>query len=272
MLTYPRGIVRYDLGVISVAKDKAGEDLNLSDNEVELMAGTLNLASAIGGLLTGAISDRWGRRYCLLLAGSLQATGSVVMAFSVDYGWLVFGRFLAGLGVGSALMCGPLYTAELSPQRFRGALVTVTEVAINVGIVLGFVVGYLLVDAPTETGWRWMLGLGTVPAGAVMACVILMPESPRWLMDKVRWGPEICRAPLRHKIDAPRSQGRVDEAEDILITVCTEEECEMAVFSMQRERDLARKGSLRLFFCAPREWRGMLLVGIATATFAQVSV
>jgi MFS family permease len=236
--------------------------------------------------------------------------GSIVMAFSEDYNALLVGRVLAGLGVGSALMCGPLYTAELSPQRFRGALVTVTEVAINVGIVLGYVVGYLLVDTPTETGWRWMLGLGTIPAGAVMACVVLMPESPRWLMDKVRewhcplhrhyqhsaysrvpkhspFAARTSRCDVR-QVQARRNhvssevvfpttaymsydlQGRVDEAEDILITVCTAEECEMAVFSMQRERDLARKGSCRMFFCPPREWRGMILVGMATAIFSQV--
>ena len=107
----------YDLGVIAVAKDKAGIDLGLTDRQVEWMVGVLNLASAIGGLLSGGLADCFGRRQVLLVAGVLQAVGAITMAFADNLTGLVAGRVIAGLGVGAALMCGPVYTAELSPQK-----------------------------------------------------------------------------------------------------------------------------------------------------------
>ena len=82
------------------------------------------------------------------------------MALSQSYGVLLTGRILVGLGVGSSLMIAPLYAAELAPYRLRGALVTMIEVSINVGILLGYVIGFSLSGMSDEAGWRWMLGLG----------------------------------------------------------------------------------------------------------------
>ena len=101
------------------------------------MTGVLNIASAIGALFTGSMADNMGRRPALLLAGSLRAGGSVLMGFSPNFPMLCIARFIAGLGVGAALIVGPLYTAEIAPARFRGRLISITVVGMNIGIVIG---------------------------------------------------------------------------------------------------------------------------------------
>lgn len=161
----------YDLGIITIAKDRAGADLGLDADEVQIMVGILNVASAFGGVCIGIIADMCGRRYALLLSGALQCGGAVIMAFSQSFETLCLGRAVTGLGVGGALLAGPLYTAEISPMEFRGALVSLTDVFINVGIALGYAVGYALIQLPLDTGWRWMLGM-------CRNCVYLGRSSP----------------------------------------------------------------------------------------------
>lgn len=108
----------YDLGIISVAKNKVKDYYELSDTEVEVMVGLLNLISALGGLLGGLVADKAGRRKALFLASCLELVGSVIMAVppkntentgdpdsnARGYAILLFGRAVTGLGIGAALM------------------------------------------------------------------------------------------------------------------------------------------------------------------------
>ncbi len=72
--------------------------------------------------------------------------------------------------------CGPLYTAEISPKQYRGALVTITELSINIGILLGYVAGYAFSGLAQNVGWRWMLGIGAFPP----FLVLLGPFTVTW--------------------------------------------------------------------------------------------
>ena len=93
-----------------------------------------------------------------------------------------------GIGIGLGLAIDPIYISEVSPKDLRGRLVTCSEISINIGILLGFIVGYSLVGLADDVGWRVMVGLGavlpTVLIGLILAGV--MPESPRWLVTKGR--------------------------------------------------------------------------------------
>ncbi|RDX63208.1 Polyol transporter 5, partial [Mucuna pruriens] len=109
------------------------------------------------------------------------------MALAPSFAFILTGRIVAGIGVGYALMIAPLYTAELSPAMTRGFLTSLPEVFITLGILLGYIINYSLSSLPQHLSWRLMLGLAALPAIGISLGVIVMPESPRWLLIKGRF-------------------------------------------------------------------------------------
>lgn len=109
------------------------KDLNINDVQVEILAGILNLYSLIGSAAAGRTSDWIGRRNTMVVAAVIFFVGAILMGFATNYAFLMFGRFVAGIGVGYALMIAPVYTAEVSPASSRGFLTSFPEVFINGG-------------------------------------------------------------------------------------------------------------------------------------------
>ena len=106
------------------------EDLKISDVKVEILVGILNLYCLVG-CVAGRTSDWIGRRYTIVLANSIFFVGSLLMGFSTNYVFLMLSRFVAGIGVGFALMIAPLYIAEISPASSRGFLTSFPEVILT---------------------------------------------------------------------------------------------------------------------------------------------
>ncbi|KAK7849410.1 polyol transporter 5 [Quercus suber] len=177
-----------DLGVMSGAMLYIKDDLKISDVQIEILAGILNLYSLIGSFAAGRTSDWIGRRYTIVVSQAIFFVGAILMGFSTNYAFLMVGRFFAGVGVGYALMIAPVYTAEVSPASTRGFLTSFPEVFINSGILLGYVSNYAFSKLPTHYGWRAMLGVGAVPSVILGIVVLWMPESPRWLVMQGRLG------------------------------------------------------------------------------------
>jgi len=92
-------------------------------------------------------------------------------------------RIIGGVGVGVASVISPMYIAEIAPSRMRGRLVTVNQLAIVIGSLISIVISYML---SFSGSWRWMLGSECFPAAAFLAGLALVPESPRWLIQKRR--------------------------------------------------------------------------------------
>ncbi|KAM7473659.1 hypothetical protein LguiB_020902 [Lonicera macranthoides] len=179
-------ILGYDIGVMSGAVIYIKKDLKVSDVQIEILVGIINLYSLIGAAAAGRTSDWTGRRWTIVVAAGIFFAGALLMGFATDYAFLMVGRFVAGIGVGYALMIAPVYTAEISPASSRGFLTSFSEVFINVGIVLGYVSNYAFSKLPIHLGWRFMLGIGTIPSIFLAITVIALPESPRWLVMQGR--------------------------------------------------------------------------------------
>ncbi len=118
-----------------------------------------------------------------MVAAVVFVIGSLASAFAIGAVTLAIARFVLGLAVGGAGMVVPVYIAESSPSRVRGSLVSLQQFLITVGILLSYGINYLLADAEA---WRWMLGIGVVPALALLVGMFFLPESPRWLVGMDR--------------------------------------------------------------------------------------
>ncbi|KAI0772905.1 general substrate transporter [Trametes elegans] len=175
----------YDTGVISGALVTIGGDLGpaeLSSGQKELITSSTTLGALIGGLVAGILSDFLGRRPVLGIADIIFIGGAIGQAVCHTVWSMIGGRFLIGVGVGVAACVAPLYIQELSPTRLRGRMVVVNVVMITGGQVVAY--GIDAAFANTHGGWRWMVGLGAVPAAAQAAFLFFLPESPRIMIQR----------------------------------------------------------------------------------------
>lgn len=173
----------YDTGVISSTLVSIGSDLSnrpLTTTDKSLITAITSLFALLSAPTTGHLAERYGRRAVILLACILFIIGAVVQAIAGYVWWMVVGRAVVGTAVGLASCATPLYITELAPAELRGRLVTIQSLFITGGQVVAYIVGWQLARLPA--GWRWMVGLGAVP-GMVQACLlVLMYETPRWLV------------------------------------------------------------------------------------------
>ncbi|WJX30056.1 hypothetical protein P8452_18634 [Trifolium repens] len=177
-------LLGYDIGVMSGAVIYIRQDLKISSVQVEILVGCLNVCSLIGSLASGKTSDMIGRRFTIMIAALTFLIGALLMGLAPSFTFLMFGRVIAGIGVGFSLMISPVYVAELSPDLTRGFLTSLPEIFITIGILLGYVSNYALSSLPLGLNWRIMLGISAFPAILIALGVLAMPESPRWLVMK----------------------------------------------------------------------------------------
>lgn len=107
-----------------------------------LLTSILELGAWVGTLINGWLADAVGRRFCCVIAVVVFCVGVIVQAATENKDYVLAGRFVTGLGVGSLSMVVPLYNAELAPPEVRGALVAVQQLAITFGIMVSFWIGY----------------------------------------------------------------------------------------------------------------------------------
>lgn len=237
---------------MSGAKVRIKQDFKLSDSRVETLVGILSIISAFGGVTAGQLADWLGRRRTVALANLVFLVGALGMALAPNYGLLFVGRVVTGVGVGAGMMVGPLYTAELAPKHLRGALVSFSEISINIGILAGYLVAYLCYDMAVHVGWRVMLGLGALLPAVMLIALFWMPESPRWLLQNGRTTD--ARMVLRRCYQS-------EEEVDATITMI-EEEKSTELSWRQQWAAILRPSSVT---------RQMLLVGLGVAFYQQAS-
>jgi sugar porter (SP) family MFS transporter len=177
----------YDIGVNTGAGMLVQSSLALTDVQLEVFMGSLNLFAMVGALSSHIINDRFGRRWSFRVSAIIFIIGTTLQSVARNYAVLMIGRAFVGLGVGFGLAVDPVYISEISPAAHRGQLVNMSEFAINLGIVLGFASGLIFASVDENVAWRWMFSLGAIlPCFVIYFATFVMPESPRWLVANGR--------------------------------------------------------------------------------------
>ncbi len=174
----------FDTGVINVALPSLREQLQLTPSQESMVVGAVLFGAMFGPFISGFLTDKLGRKKINIIASLIFVVGSILAAIAPDTNSLIAGRLLLGLAIGIVAATVPLYLAELSPKDKRGRMVTFFQLAITLGILLSYVVGYIFGNA--ENAWRMMFWAGFVPAIILFVGMLLVPESPRWLLTKGR--------------------------------------------------------------------------------------
>ncbi|KIM82444.1 hypothetical protein PILCRDRAFT_820292 [Piloderma croceum F 1598] len=164
-----------------------------------LLTSILELGAWVGVLANGILADRLGRKLCVVVACFFFCIGVIVQACThgSSYSYILGGRFVTGLGVGSLSMIVPLYNAELSPPEVRGSMVALQQLAITFGIMISYWITYGTNfiggtgAGQSKAAWLLPITIQIVPALVLAVGIMFMPQSPRWLVDQGR--DEECR-------------------------------------------------------------------------------
>ena len=241
----------YDTAVISGAIGFLETKFSLDINQKGFAVSSAIFGCILGVAVSGNLADKVGRKNSLLLTALLFLISAIASAIAYSYIFFVVARIIGGIGVGAASMLSPLYISEISPANKRGTLVTLYQLAIVLGINIVFFFNYKVAQYSTEAwnvdfGWRYMVGSEVVPAMLFFIALLIVPESPRWLLKK----------------------GREEEALNVLTKVNTEEQAKKVL----QDIDLAlkkEKGTFKELF--EPGLRLAMLIGIILALFSQIT-
>lgn len=234
----------YDTGIISVANVYAAKALHYGSFGESWTVGSLLLGAITGAAVAGWTADAFSRKWTKFGGGCIYAAAALGSAFAPTLITLCTARYVLGFAVGTASFVAPMYISEQAPKALRGGLTTFNQVMITLGILVAYIAGFALKDF--SANWRWMLGFGALPGIALAIGMVIVPHTPRWLVQKDKR--EEATDVLRHS----RSEDQIDEEL---------EEIEDVVRSQHATR-LRRVVSPRI--------RPLLIVGVGLAVFQQV--
>ena len=183
-------LLGFDSAVISGATPfyKLSFGLDTGSWVVGFSVGSIILGAILGNIIAGPLSDRFGRKSILITTSILFAGCALGTALAENIHFFIFARIIGGLGVGMAILVAPMYIAEIAPRKLRGTLVTFNQLNIVVGISIAYFSNYFIQQSITDPdlNWRWMLGVGVIPAVLYFILLFVIPGSPRWLMQRDR--------------------------------------------------------------------------------------
>lgn len=234
----------FDFAVISGALPFLKENFALNAYQEGFTTASLALGCMIGCLLASRASERMGRRWSLFLAALIFAFSSLFMAAAASISQFILARFFAGCAVGMASVLSPMYIAEISPAPLRGRMVSLNQLAIVIGILVTNCVNYFLSYHGADA-WRWMFASGAIPATCFLAGILLLPESPSWLMER----------------------GKKEKALNILRRIGNESYAQAALSVMTEKSPDEKNIPYKALFST--RYKAALLAGIGLAVFQQ---
>lgn len=253
-------LLGFDTGVVSsmlVSIHDALSQRALTILDKSLITSATSFFALIASPLSGLLADLLGRKKVIVIASSLFVVGALLQACAVTVSTMIAGRSIVGLAVGGASAIVPMYIAELAPSSYRGRLVMVLCLLITGGQVVAYIVGWAF--STVDQGWRWMVGLGALPALVQLAMLPLMPETPRWLVKKRR---ETEAEVVLSKVYGVRPVTRVVEelAASVLLKIRQEHREEEAA-AEALDDDQESKGLKRRSFRAVKAFNNLMSVG-----------
>ena len=235
----------YDQGVISGALVGIQKEFAVGPIALEIVTSWVTLGAMFGSLAGGYVADHFGRKRALLAAAGLFIVGALVEAFAPNVPVLVFGRLVAGFGVGVAAVAAPLYAAELAPTAQRGQFVSSYQLAITIGIFVAYLVDQALAG---PEGWRAMLGVSAGPGVLLALAVLTALESPRWFAKS----------------------GRRDDARRTLVALGAGDHADAQLAAIEASLRAEHEVPSWSDVFAPR-WRAPLKIGLGLAVLQQVT-
>lgn len=188
----------FDMAVVSGIIEPVKQQFALSSSQEGLFVSCALLGCIAGVAFSGYLSDKIGRKKVLFISAILFLISAIGFAFAEAYPILIVFRILAGMGVGAASNVSPLYISEVAPAQKRGRLVTYYQLAITFGVLVAYISNFFIQRYAVEhtgdnTGlinwlfadqaWRGMFLVSLIPAAAFCLLLIIVPESPRWLVQ-----------------------------------------------------------------------------------------
>lgn len=168
-----------DIGVMAGANEFIKNEFSANDHDIEKIVSFMMFGAAFGALACSWASAKFGRNRCLIVSATFFIAASIGCALSNTIFDLIVWRFILGFAIGIASMTAPLYLAEIAPEKKRGAMISTYQLMVTVGIFMAFVsdtiFGYF-------GAWRWMLGILAAPAIIFLLGLLVLPNSPRWLL------------------------------------------------------------------------------------------
>ena len=248
----------YDSGVINGTQEGLKSTFNLSEAWLGITVSALLPGCAVGAFVAGRSADRFGRRRVMLAAAALFILSALASGAATSALMMICARFAAGVGVGAASVLSPAYISEVTPASMRGRLSSLQQIMIIAGLTGAFLGNYFLAHVAGRStdvlwlgyaAWRWMFWMQVIPASVFLLTLLLIPESPRYLV----------------------ARGRQDEAQRVLTRLfgagsagarTSEIRASLAADHIPRLSDLVDR--------ATGKWRRIVWVGIGLATFQQL--
>jgi MFS transporter, SP family, sugar:H+ symporter len=191
----------YDSGAVNGTQDGLARAFDLvpgsfsPSNGLGFTVASLLIGCFVGAFFAGRLADLMGRRNTMMLSAILFLIGAVLQGVAHSHLLFVAARIMGGMAVGAASVLSPAYISEVAPASIRGRMTTVQQIMIITGLTAAFLVNYFLAASAGQStanfwagieAWRWMYLMQALPAAIFLIALLLIPESPRYLVSKGR--------------------------------------------------------------------------------------
>lgn len=143
----------FDTGVISGAIPFFQKDFGIDNGMIEIITASGLCGAILGALFCGKVTDTLGRRKVILASAVVFAIGALWSGFAPDVYHLIASRLFLGVAIGVSSFAVPLYIAEISPAKKRGALVSMFQLMVTIGVLVSYLSDLFFADESRIDCW-----------------------------------------------------------------------------------------------------------------------